>query len=100
MPLLSVYTPKYMKIDYWVVGVTNRVFQLLIIFYIVWDLSVKQAWAYARRPLPSAAATRVQLLLARRLQVWHAFSWTCAGTRRRRWAQSTPSQAVAPRLKT
>jgi hypothetical protein len=114
MPFLSVYTPKYMKIDYWVVGLTQRVFQILILFYIIWDLSVKQAWACvvlspnassrAARSVPHACRRAPRVLPrdrrffrgARLTARGHGARGVHAATRRLRWALSTRMQAEAP----
>jgi hypothetical protein len=56
MPALGYYSPKYMKIDYWFVGLVNRVLQLLIFAYVLYSLINTKAWAYHEAPLGTVNA--------------------------------------------
>ena len=41
--LLVYRTPKYVIVDYWVVGLLNRTLQAAIIFYVIFSLTVDKS---------------------------------------------------------
>ena len=49
-------SPKYIIIDYWLVGAIHRSIQTGVIFYIAYSLWVDQTWAYHEYPLGSVNA--------------------------------------------
>ena len=55
-PLLSHYTPKYIKVDYWPIGLLNLSLKITIFVYVVWSLYVEQSWAYSEVPLGTVNA--------------------------------------------
>ena len=53
---LAYRTPKYLLIDYWVIGLLNRALQILIVCYTVITLVAEKDWAYIATPVGTVNA--------------------------------------------
>ena len=56
-PALSYYTPKFIKVDYWPIGLFALTLKLCIVFYVIWQLSQPPyTWAYRETPMGTVNA--------------------------------------------
>ena len=55
-PCIKYYSPKMMQIDYWLVGLINRVLQILVLVYVCINLFLGNTWVYAETPLGTVNA--------------------------------------------